>query len=204
MTCGISWRRRTEIFCASPVATRCSWPRPPAQRPVGVICEPGVSDGWVVPGHVTATLCPIKQPLAAAASAIPNPRFMRSAMTCLGEAGVRRPCSAAECLGPVGGYQRPLQPQQRFYDVRRSPSGVSGAPRQAAPIGRRAGDQAPRSSHPSEECVSYLGQAADTCLWPQSRPGPLGRTFFEAARHHVSPPEARPMGGDRPGVPVRC
>lgn len=35
----------------------------------------------------------------------------------------------------------------------------------------------PRSRHPSEECVSYHGQAADTCLWPQSRPGPLGQRF---------------------------
>lgn len=110
------------------------------------------------------------------------PRFMRRTMTCLMEAGVRRSCSAMECLAqwkPTSAGQRPTISSSSLdrefmtcVDRHRSiSSGVSGAPRQAAPIGSRSAQVAPRSRHPSEECVSYHGQAADTCLWPH-RPGP--------------------------------
>lgn len=200
---------RPDAVRLGPLPRFCSWP---AQRPVGAIREPAVSDGRSCvryrarsgPGWGRAYHCNAASPQKPAISrlaleagccllAIPNP----DVGVCPRLASCGRRWHAWERLESGGHAARwnawpsgrptisPSSQARSFMTSGdRRPSvagGVSGAPRQGAPIGTSYVEAAPRSRHPSEECVSYHGQAPDTCLWPQSRPGPLGRTFFEAA-----------------------
>lgn len=145
--------------------------------------------------HVTATLlCLKKQPLAAQ---LPKQVAASGQFQILKRAFVHTSLHAEDhdmlsggwsqavmqrdgMPGPAKAYQRWPTANQSSSDcefmtcVDRRPSissGVSGAPRQIAPIGSRSVEAGPRSRHPSEECVSQHGQAADTCLWPL-RAGP--------------------------------